>query len=566
MPYLKSSSRILLLFFLVYFSYFWLNVGQFDEAGNFFMRQGNIWADWALHFTIGSAFAERSLWLSENPLMIHSQISYPPLTGWLAAILLKLGVPFFAAFIIPSYIFSILIVLVLFLFFKILLKSQKMAVMASLLYLLNGGWGFIYYFADLAKSTDKWRAALFPLQEYTDMQEKGIHFMSFLTSMIYPQRAFTVGFPLVLGALAIVLFLLVLKKKVNERYRGLLLATATIIIGISPIIHPHAALAAAIILLSWFVFQLVENWRGKNLRQKLSRALRASGEWLAVGSGALIIALVLLVVFLAGSVENKSSFITLNPGFMSAESNYPLLIYWLVNWGFVPILGILGLLILFKTKQATHQATTKIVLPFFLIFLSANIWQFQPWIWDNMKLLAWSAVGIVAATAIAIQKIWEKPGVLPKLVAALIFLSCIFSGSLELLKNLQFSRHHYLMYSAEELALTAWVKNHTPKDSVWLTSTVSNNWAYNLTGRQTVLAYPGWLASHGYDVDKTMTDHAQMMRSPETSLDLFAKYQVTYIAIGPREIEQHGADPEKFNRLFTSIKTTSNYTIFQIEN
>lgn len=558
---LKISSWIFLLFFLVYFSYFWLNVGKF-ENGNFFLRQSNMWGDWALHFTVGSAFAERSFWLSENPLLINTQISYPPFTGWLAAILFKLGLPFFAAFIVPSYFFSLFIVLVLFLFFKILLKSQKMAVAASLLYLLNGGWGFIYYFADIANSADKWRAIFFPVQEYTDMAEKGIHFMSFLTSMIYPQRAFAVGFPLVLGALGIVMYLLVLKKKVNKQYRWPLLAITTITIGISPIIHPHAALAAAIILLSWFAFHLAENWRGKNLQQKLSRALRKSREWLAVGGGSILIALFLLVFFFASSVENKTSFISLNPGFMSAESDYSWPVYWLMNWGLVPVLGISGLLLLFKFNKTAG----KVIFPFFLIFLLANIWQFQPWIWDNMKLLAWSAVGIVAAATIAIQKIWSQKGLLPRLAAALIFLSCISSGSLEMLKNLQFSRHHYLMYSAEELELANWIKSHTHKDSIWLTSTVSNNWTYNLTGRQTILAYPGWLISHGYKINEVMEDHARMMRSPQTALDLFAKYQITHIAIGPREIEQHDADLERFGQLFTPIKTTQNYTIFQTEN
>lgn len=532
-----------------YFSYFWLNVLKIDSVGNLLMRQSNSWADWALHFTLGSAYAERSLWLADNPLISGEKMSYPPVADWLSAVLIKLQVPFFAAFIVPSYLFTIALVIVLFLFLKLILESQKAALAATGLFLLNGGLGFYYYIQDIAASETPLKTMLFPPREYTDFAaEKTITFMSFLTSMVYPQRAFTLGFPIVLGALAIIYAILIKRVELSAGLRRTWLAVAAIMLGLSPLIHPHSALAAGVVLIYWFWVNAFE-------------AKRVERAWLAVGASALLIALPLNIVLFSSKLSS-ADFMAFAPGFMSGDSPYSWPVYWLINWGVVPLLALGGILVSWKKqRRITHM-----LLPFVMLFLAANLWRFQPWIWDNMKLLAWAAVGISGFAALALRNLWQKGNTLSRLLAVILFAVSIFSGTIEAVRNIEFSQHEYVMYTAEELELVEWVKENTAVQGTWLTSDISNNWLYNLTGRQPLIGYPGWLASHGvHNYWQVQGDLLLLYHDPAGQPELIEKYQIRYATIGPREDTKLSASAEKLLPAFDLIKETENYKIFEIK-
>ncbi len=202
----KLKPLIVPLYFtswLAYFAYFWSHLFVKNEAGDIVAQHVNVWGDWAAHFTMGSAFGYRALWLTESPFIADHRFSYPFITNWLAGILIRVEVPFLLAFVIPSFVCSCLLIFALYFFYKTVFSSTKKALLASLIFLLNGGLGFLFFLQDIVASATPWQVLLNPPHEYTRIDEQGIKWLSILDSMVIPQRAFALGFPLTVIALAL---------------------------------------------------------------------------------------------------------------------------------------------------------------------------------------------------------------------------------------------------------------------------------------------------------------------------------------------------------------------------
>src|SRR5258708_17112324 len=129
---------------ILYFILFWRKAVFFDPSGNFFAGQVNIWGDWAAHFTMGTALATRGIFIS-SPLLLGAKFSYPFFADLISAILLRSGVPFILAFVIPSFLSSIAIVFALYFFYFQVFRSRAIGILASLIFLLNGGLGFLCF-------------------------------------------------------------------------------------------------------------------------------------------------------------------------------------------------------------------------------------------------------------------------------------------------------------------------------------------------------------------------------------------------------------------------------------
>ena len=138
------------------------------------------------------------------------------------------------------------------------------------------------------------------------------------------------------------------------------------------------------------------------------------------------------------------------------------------------------------------------------------------------------------------------------------------SGANDVYYQLLTQKHNYTMYTAEEISLSKWVKQNTDTQSIWLTGTYHNHWLFNLTGRQAVMTFPGWLWTHGYNYYQTELDVKMMYQSPELSDLIFEKYQIDYIVVGPQERSELEAQPQNFPEHTQLIYQTQNYRIYQL--
>ncbi len=567
LPYLKKHVVTIAYFaaWFAYFGRFWSRALFINDAGDLVAGQVNIWGDWAAHFTMGSSLAYRGLWLSSSPFFLGARFAYPYAANLLSAVLIRLGLPFTAGFLVPSFVFSCLIVVALFWLYKNFFKSSAVAIIASLIFLLNGGMGFWYYIQDVAKASDPLETIINPRHEYTRLDSQNIKWISVIDSMIIPQRAFNHGFALTLVALAWLYIVGVQnnaeakdKKKPHFLTELKLYGPPCLILGVLPFIHTHSFLAAGIILACWGGGQLLENWwlKKKNLKVTFKK-------WLLIAYLTAVIAIPILKFFFFGQV---GGFLQWYPGWLATEFKMNWLLFWWKNWGLTPLLAVLGWVWLYLSAKKTEQkfSAVYIFLPFFILFALANLFLFQPFSWDNTKLIAWAAVGFAGLAGYGLVELWKLRWFTKPLVVVL-FMMTIASGLIDAYWLQRRELHSFTMYSAEELELAEWVKTNTPVDAIWLTGDQHNHFLFNLAGRQAVMTYRGWLWTHGYKYLPTEADVSQMFRNPKRQ-DLFQKYGVDYAVIGPNELDVWDADPVGFEQEFTTVKTSPRYTIYEIKN
>src|SRR5258706_7014827 len=158
----------------------------------------SLWGDFGVHFTMGSGMAYRSLLLKVSPLLINSPFVYPFAADLLSAILIRLGVPFFASFTIPSFLFCVASMPALFYFYKEFFKSERIAILGSLIFFFNGGLGFLQFLKDFFNSSYPLTVLLRPPAQYTHLDDWHIVWHSVIETLFIPQRAFALAFPLTL--------------------------------------------------------------------------------------------------------------------------------------------------------------------------------------------------------------------------------------------------------------------------------------------------------------------------------------------------------------------------------
>ncbi len=568
-----SPSSILMLYLLlwfVYFARFWSRALFMDGAGNLVAGHVNIWGDWAAHFTMGSSLAERGLWLTHSPFLIGAKFAYPYAANALSGGLMQLGLPFVSSFVVPSFIFSCLTVVALVYFYDKLFSSKAVAIIASLIFLLNGGLGFWYFGQDILNSPQPLETFTNPPHEYTRLDTQNIKWISVIDSMLIPQRAFTHGFPLALLALGW-LYAAGIKSEVIEKKPSPFLkklrtfGPVAVLLGVLPLIHTHSFLAAGVILAGWSSGQVLD----LALQGKTKLIKSALAKWLLVAVIAAVLAIPLLKFFILNQV---GGFIQWYPGWLASDYHMNWFEFWFKNWGITPILAIVGWWLAGRKNKQSQVQTFYTWAPFFVLFILVNLFLFQPFVWDNTKLLVWASVGISGLAGFCLVQLWKKANHLKwfkqlalKKIIAILFLITIASGAIDAYWIQRRNLHSYTMYSAEELELAQWVRVETPVEAVWLTGDQHNHWLFNLTGRQTLMTYRGWLWTHGYAYLPVEHDVSLMFQFPEQS-ELFKKYQVEYVVIGPNEMKVWGAQPSKFDQQFAKIRQTKHFSIYKVSN
>jgi uncharacterized membrane protein len=129
----------------------------------------------------------------------------------------------------------------------------------------------------------------------------------------------------------------------------------------------------------------------------------------------------------------------------------------------------------------------------------------------------------------------------------LLFLSLTDSVIIDTYRIQRVSLHTYLEYTSDEISLAKWVTQSTDIHSIWLTGYVHNHWLFNLTGRQSVMTFPGWLWTQGYHYLPVQTDVDTIYLGGAEAKRLLAKYQVNYVVIGDLEKGKISIDQDFFD-------------------
>lgn len=526
--YLISS---LAIFSIIFFILLHRHTLPFTPNGLF--TPHNTYGDIPYHLAIINSISHGNNLPPQNPIYSGIRLSYPFLIDFHSAALIKLGLNLQTALILPSLFFGFCLFALFFTFAFRFLSSQKQAFLALCIFLLNGGWGGYYL---LQKANNEFLFIPGLAKYFTQVIDQyNFRFPNSISSVFMAER------PLLVGLAASFLVFNLLWISFNQKKSQAELALAGFTVGLLPLWHTHTLVAFGIIMPAYAICLAFR--RKQSLLKIISTRLRPFIYF------AIPLAFLGMVWHLEQVFSPGTSFFGIQIGWIAGTEG--IIEFWFNNLGlFIPLL-FLGLLTLTKTQ-------TLFYLPFLGLFIASNIIKFQPFDWDNYKvLLIWYAVSSIIVVKL-LHFLSQKIKSLGKLFAISIFAHLCFSGILLIIGN-HLTWHQ--VFSSEQIALASWLqKNSFPQD-VLLTGPEHNHFAV-LAGRKILLGYPGYLWTQGINYHQRQQDIHKIYAGNQ---NLLKKYPINFVVIGPASKSAYKINQDYWQQNFSLVKSSSHYQIYKVE-
>ncbi len=551
------------------------------------------WGDGAYHLNMVQRLATADPFVLDQPVAGGRVLSYPVLVNFLSAILDFGGLPLPVAWHLPTLVFGIGLVLAFFHLGKKYLNKNSLAVVFVFLVLFGAGLGYFWFFDEVQKDAGQigWVSSFFnnffePKFEYSHLdtrtggklQEKNmpanIVWIVPAVSFFSHQRSFIVGG--FLGALFLLGFMKFgssngekrqghqdyfgrfLQKSVSTQAQNNLDApveyvTSTmsgnmsanrrisvaesedntsfdfkylLLLGLLPLAHTHSFLALFVLASCLIIFS-----------GKFFEVLKNKYVWLASALALSQLAYLFYALSQNGGTKivpwlgwmackHSVAWFLCDPNVLGTDSS--ILWFWLKNFGVIFVVWLISLVI--NGLRVKELKAKELVLPSVVLFILPNILLFQPWEFDNNKIIFWwwtvatllalSVFDVVATETLNSKsetlnkfqnsnfqtKISKKLSVVISRSALVIFvISSSFAGVIDTAYRLESglkiekNKRNFGYYGQEELKAADWIKNNTQPNDIFLTSASPTQFVPMLSGRPIYLGFTGWLWTQGGD-------------------------------------------------------------------
>jgi len=576
----------------------------------------NNYGDLPFHLGIVTSFAYGENLPPVNPIFAGTKFTYPFLIDFLTAFYIRCGANWPTAFFIENIILSLALVgLIETLAFCITGKRVASRI-APLIFLFNGGLGFINFFLGMGNLQNGLIEFITHLpQTYTmnaDLKSVPLRWGNVFTTLLIPQRSMLFGLPIV--AMILILWWMALGKRksgrVGERESGTvgqwesggteragragerekerlvekesgisestnknsslshsptlplshsptLLLASGILAGLLPMLHAHGFFAVMIASAVMFL-------------------LFRSKEWISFFVPCLLLALPQAWWLSGTPVKNR--LFTAHLGWEASDlDQFPagfglnalidlvarqgliqkITIFWAINAGVFIILLVAALI----SRKITTDQQRRFYLPFVLWFVVPNIVLLAPWPWDNIKVLVyWSLVSCPLVTAVLAHLFTRK--IAGRTLAFALLLILTFSGALDVIRALS-PVEALSLFGTDQLVVAGLLRAKTSPHSVILHAPIHNS-VVALTGRRSVMGYPGHLWTHGIEYQAREAEVATIYRGGTEIEEILSRLKVDYLIISPVERSKFVVDESFFENRYRRIIDHAGYHVYQI--
>jgi len=258
-----------------------------------------------------------------------------------------------------------------------------------------------------------------------------------------------------------------------------------------------------------------------------------------------------------GSAVSMRAFIGFEFGWGHGDENF--FWFWLKNTGlFIPLL-ILALL----WKTDTYLVSRKLLLfylPFTLCFIVPNMVKLAPWIWDNVKILFYWWIASAPLVALLLARLWQG-SILSRVIAASAFLLLILAGGLDVYALVS-RQGEYQEFDRPGVTFAETIKQQTPPRATILHAPIHNTPIF-LTGRRSVMGYPGHIWTHGIDSGAREAEIRRIYAGAPDAVNLLAKYGVDYVVVDPQERSVTPVNDAFFTR-YPEVLRVGEYHLYKI--
>jgi hypothetical protein len=561
-----NTSRLIgFCYYAFFFLLFWAFFGKtmWEAKDGIYTGGSQNLGDLPFHLGAIFSFTDGANFPPQNPSWAGARFSYPFMADLVTACFMRLGAGVADAIDWQDISWAISLLIILERFVAKLTGSKLAGRIAPALLFFSGGLGFLWFLKDLwvGDSTFSHLA-----RDYTisDIFRWG----NSMVVLFITQRSLLLGMPLTVAVMHGLwkIFAIEDTEPAEKRDQTPLLPFSLsalllgLIAGLLPLVHLHSL--AALFIVTAFCFAMrPARWK----------------EWLIFGAGVCIITVPELLWSISGTATETKSFFGFNWGWdKGADESF--LWFWFKNTGLVIPLIVAGIWLLWrrskvqspkskvhkqeaKTPNPRFNALLEFYTPFAFLFIICNLAKFAPWEWDNIKLLIYCFVGSLPLIAYFLVWLWERKAVL-RLVSVCCFVSLIFAGALDVWRTAS-GQINTRVIDADGVNIANQLKARTDPHAIIL-----NNPTYNspvvLSGRLSLMRYPGHLSSHGIDYGGREKDVKTIYSGGGVADILLRKYNVGYVLVGPEERQTLQAN-EAFFSQYPLIAEAGQYRVYKVK-
>ncbi|HYJ45944.1 MAG TPA: hypothetical protein VEV81_04960, partial [Pyrinomonadaceae bacterium] len=525
----------------------------------------NNYGDLPFHLSIITRFTEGANFPPEDPTWAGARFTYPFMVDFVAACFVRAGATLREAMLLENLLLSLSLVGLLHRFTLKLTRDWLAGLIAPVLVLFSGGLGWWHFFKDSPWGARGVVNVLLNVQQQYTINDNGYRWGNSLTTLLVPQRGILFGL-----TLAIVVFTIwwqtirkdsvvaegfeersQKKQKKGKRKGGVnetpaqtrpripeieRMAVAGAIAGLLPLVHAHSYIVVMVVGAGVALLTGLKEWRAWAAFFVISAVIAAPQMWWATH----------------GSSVEAESFFGWNFGWDKGAENF--VWFWLKNTGLLIPLVVTALLWRRDAREGggKYLVPPKLLLfylPFTLCFIIPNLIKLAPWVWDNIKVIFYWFLASVPLVALLLARLL-RANFLSRALGVALLLTLTLAGALDVWAVAS-RASEFRIFDADGVSFAEMVKQLTPPRSTILHAPTFDTPIF-LTGRRSVMGYPGHISSHGIKYDDRQREVERIYAGSPGADDLMAKYGVEYVVTGPQEQSVMTQRRMSINNLFFS--------------
>lgn len=550
------------------------------------------YGDMNMHLGFITSIAKQHFFPPQYSIFPGAKLSYPFLCDSISSSLYLFHSSLVVAYIFPMLVAILQVLCGFYCFIKYWFKKASVAFVAFIMFFFNGGLGFIY-FTNMESIKRNFTDFYYTPTSLGDMN---MRWAQIIANMLIPQRATLFGWAILFPLLAFLLYAVRNKSK-------LCFIIAGIFAGALPMIHTHSFLGLGLVCTMWLFYDLGTSKKEKlpliryslyigilvfiilqnanitnNFTEENGIAIMFTGlitllgfyvyriipiikekKWkpiLETWGYFLVIVVVLalpqLLMWTFGQA-NTQGFVHSHFNWSNTGDSY--------LWFYIKNIGITFLLLI-PAYYLSKKKDLEIASPFLLIWFIAELVSFQPNEYDNNKLLFVGFVFICGLAADFTVKLFHYKW--PRILKWTAFIGLFFFGTISALLTL--GREYvsdYQLYSASSVKACEYIDKNIPENAVILTASNHNNAVASLTGRNIVCGTGTFLNYHGINYYDREQQLSKMYEDPVGNIDLYDKYQVTYIYVGGDERGNYQINERGLNQIAFCVYEQGDVKIYK---
>jgi hypothetical protein len=274
---------------------------------------------------------------------------------------------------------------------------------------------------------------------------------------------------------------------------------------------------------------------------------------------------------------NTRSYLGWQPGW--DHGAHDVLGFWFVNAGPFILVLLAALIVCLKAstsqtflldpdtgavwvKLSRYRRLLKFYSPFLLCFIVPNLIKVAPWIWDNIKVLFLWYVASAPLVAWLLARWWQQRSFI-RWLSPLVLATLLLAGALDVLRVVS-EASEYQEFDAHGITVAKVISAQTAPRALVLHAPTYNSPVF-LTGRRSLLGYPGWMWSRGLDYSERSADIARIYLGAPEAESLLRKYNVDYVLVGPMELASFKVN-EQFWSKYKTLSQAGAYRVYQIRD